>query len=54
MRWKGRFGGECHLDAAMASRAIDGLRLAALDLVILENVGNLFCPNEFSANSYRC
>jgi hydrogenase nickel incorporation protein HypB len=41
------FGGECHLDAPMVSRALQGLALASLDLVIVENVGNLVCPAEF-------
>ena len=35
------FGGECHLDAPMVNRALAGLDLSALDLVIIENVGNL-------------
>src|ERR1700761_8896742 len=38
------FGGECHLDAPMVNRALPGLDLAALDLVVIENVGNLVCP----------
>ena len=41
------FGGECHLDAPMVNRALQGLDLADLDLVIIENVGNLVCPAEF-------
>ena len=41
------FGGECHLDAPMVNRALQGLDLARLDLVIIENVGNLVCPAEF-------
>ncbi len=41
------FGGECHLDAPMVNRALPGLDLPALDLVIIENVGNLVCPAEF-------
>ena len=41
------FGGECHLDAPMVNRALQGLDLAGLDLVIIENVGNLVCPAEF-------
>jgi len=40
-------GGVCHLDAAMIRQALDHLDLAALDLVIIENVGNLVCPAEF-------
>jgi len=41
------FGGECHLDAPMVARALRGLDLADLDLVVIENVGNLVCPAEF-------
>ncbi|MDO8963759.1 MAG: hydrogenase nickel incorporation protein HypB [Coriobacteriia bacterium] len=40
-------GGACHLEADMISRAFDALPLAELDLVIIENVGNLVCPTEF-------
>jgi hydrogenase nickel incorporation protein HypB len=41
------FGGECHLDANMVRAAIDDLPLHELDLLIIENVGNLVCPAEF-------
>lgn len=41
------FGGECHLDAPMVHKALSALDLTALDLVIIENVGNLVCPAEF-------
>lgn len=41
------FGGECHLDAPMVHHALDDLDLSQLDLVIIENVGNLVCPAEF-------
>ena len=37
-------GGVCHLEAAMVARAADALDLAALDLLVIENVGNLVCP----------
>jgi hydrogenase nickel incorporation protein HypB len=40
-------GGVCHLDAGMVSRALDALDLGEIDLLILENVGNLVCPTEF-------
>ena len=40
-------GGSCHLESAMLKRAIDVLDLARLDLVIVENVGNLVCTNDF-------
>jgi hydrogenase nickel incorporation protein HypB len=41
------FGGECHLDAPMVRRALVRLPLDRLDLVLIENVGNLVCPAEF-------
>jgi hydrogenase nickel incorporation protein HypB len=41
------FGGECHLDANMVRSALPALPLADLDLLIVENVGNLVCPAEF-------
>ena len=40
-------GGACHLESDMIKRAIDALPLAELDLIIIENVGNLVCPTEF-------
>jgi hydrogenase nickel incorporation protein HypB len=41
------FGGECHLDANMVRSALPLLALDELDLLIVENVGNLVCPAEF-------
>ncbi len=41
------FGGECHLDATMVRSGLGRLPLEALDLLIIENVGNLVCPAEF-------
>jgi hydrogenase nickel incorporation protein HypB len=41
------FGGECHLDANMVRSAIPALPLEEIDLLIVENVGNLVCPAEF-------
>jgi hydrogenase nickel incorporation protein HypB len=41
------FGGECHLDANMVRHGLTGLPLDRLDLLIIENVGNLVCPAEF-------
>ncbi|CAA0130450.1 Hydrogenase maturation factor HypB [Mycolicibacterium vanbaalenii] len=46
------FGGECHLDAPMVNRALGGLDLGALELVIVENVGNLVCPAEFDVGEH--
>ena len=41
------FGGECHLDANMVRSAIGELPLGEIDLLVVENVGNLVCPAEF-------
>jgi hydrogenase nickel incorporation protein HypB len=41
------FGGECHLDANMVRSALPDLPLAEIDLLVIENVGNLVCPAEF-------
>ncbi|WP_343599940.1 hydrogenase nickel incorporation protein HypB [Mycobacterium sp.] len=46
------FGGECHLDAPMINRALGGLDLSRLNLVIIENVGNLVCPAEFDVGEH--
>ena len=40
-------GGQCHLDAPMLHRALAQLPLAELDLLMIENVGNLICPVDF-------
>ena len=42
------FGGECHLDANMVRSALGDLPLDDVDLLIIENVGNLVCPAEFT------
>lgn len=41
------FGGECHLDAIMVRAGLAKLDLEELDLLLIENVGNLVCPAEF-------
>jgi hydrogenase nickel incorporation protein HypB len=41
------FGGECHLDANMVRSAMPALPLDQIDILIIENVGNLVCPAEF-------
>jgi hydrogenase nickel incorporation protein HypB len=41
------FGGECHLDANMVRSALGSLPLGDIDLLVVENVGNLVCPAEF-------
>ena len=46
-------GGECHLDAVMVRDGLAQLDLAALDLLIVENVGNLVCPGQFRLGTHR-
>ena len=46
-------GGMCHLDAGMTRQGLDNLPLGDVDLVVLENVGNLVCPAEFDTGSCR-
>ena len=41
-------GGACHLESDMIKRAIDALPLEELDLIVIENVGNLVCPTDFN------
>src|SRR4051794_38662845 len=41
------FGGECHLDANMVRSALPSIPLDEIDLLVIENVGNLVCPAEF-------
>ncbi|HQL38379.1 MAG TPA: hydrogenase nickel incorporation protein HypB, partial [Anaerolineaceae bacterium] len=45
-------GGECHLDAVMIDHALNALPLVNLDLVIVENVGNLICPAAFNLGTH--
>ena len=47
------FGGECHLDAPMVAHALTQLDLGQLDLLLIENVGNLVCPAEFDVGAHR-
>jgi hydrogenase nickel incorporation protein HypB len=47
------FGGECHLDANMVRSALGEMPLAELDLLVIENVGNLVCPAEFKVGEDR-
>jgi hydrogenase nickel incorporation protein HypB len=42
-----QFGGECHLAAHVIETAVAAMDLAAIDLLIVENIGNLVCPAEF-------
>ena len=46
-------GGECHLDAVMLHEALPSLDLKNLDLLIVENVGNLVCPANFSLGTHK-
>ncbi len=46
------FGGECHLDANMVRSAIGSLPLDEIDLLVIENVGNLVCPAEFRVGEH--
>ncbi len=48
-----RTGGFCHLDASMVEKGLNGLGLKELDLVIIENVGNLVCPAEFDTGAIK-
>jgi hydrogenase nickel incorporation protein HypB len=45
-------GGQCHLDAPMLQRALAQLPLADLDLLMIENVGNLICPVDFKLGEH--
>jgi hydrogenase nickel incorporation protein HypB len=45
-------GGQCHLDALMVEAALEQLPLDELDLVIVENVGNLICPAAFKLGTH--
>ena len=44
-------GGMCHLDAEMTRQGLDNINLDDVDLVVLENVGNLVCPAEFDTGA---
>ncbi len=46
-------GGECHLDAVMLNAALKSMDLAGVDLVIVENVGNLVCPASFQLGTHQ-
>lgn len=45
-------GGQCHMDALMVESALEQLSLEELDLVIVENVGNLICPASFDLGTH--
>jgi hydrogenase nickel incorporation protein HypB len=46
------FGGECHLDANMVRSGLQALPLQDIDMLIVENVGNLVCPAEFKVGEH--
>jgi hydrogenase nickel incorporation protein HypB len=46
-------GGECHLDANMIANALVNVPLQDIDLLIIENVGNLVCPAEFDVGVHK-
>jgi len=46
-------GGECHLDANMVQNALGNLPLKSIDLLLIENVGNLVCPAEFNLGEHK-
>jgi hydrogenase nickel incorporation protein HypB len=46
-------GGECHMDAVMLQQALGQIPLAELDLLIVENVGNLICPASFALGTHK-
>jgi hydrogenase nickel incorporation protein HypB len=46
-----RTGGACHLDAPMVNAALETMELPALDLVFIENIGNLVCPASFDTGA---
>lgn len=46
-------GGMCHLDADMTRQGLEGLSAKGMDLVVLENVGNLVCPAEFDTGAAK-
>jgi len=45
--------GGCHLDAGMVNMALQNLPLDELDVIFIENVGNLICPGEFDLGEYK-
>jgi hydrogenase nickel incorporation protein HypB len=46
-------GGDCHLDAVMLNSALKQMDLSEIDLVIVENVGNLVCPASFRLGTHK-
>jgi hydrogenase nickel incorporation protein HypB len=48
-----RTGGFCHLDVAMVTKGLDAIDTPSLDLIFIENVGNLVCPAEFDTGAEK-
>lgn len=48
-----RTGGFCHVDASMVEKALESLPLGELDLIIIENIGNLVCPAETDTGAFK-
>ena len=48
-----RTGGFCHVDATMVNQGIEALPVKDLDIIIIENVGNLVCPAEFDTGAHK-
>lgn len=46
-------GGECHLDAIMLKNALNKIDLSSIDLLVVENVGNLVCPANFRLGTHK-
>lgn len=47
-----RFGGECHLEASWIKDAVGDMGADALDVIFIENIGNLVCPAEFKTGAH--
>jgi len=47
------FGGECHLDANMVRSALPSIPFEEIDVLVIENVGNLVCPAEFRVGEHH-
>jgi len=48
----GPFGGDCHLEASWISSALQEMNIEHLDLIFIENIGNLVCPAEFDTGAH--
>lgn len=46
-------GGMCHMDAAMTQQGLNGMGMDDVDLIFIENVGNLVCPAEFDTGAHK-